>query len=108
VTTVVATQPRLEAAVSGPSSSVSAAQGPSVTVELGIRGPAGAGASTYVHDQASPASVWTVNHNLGRSPMSVRVLTVGGVEVEAQVTEASANQLTVNLASPQAGRVLVS
>ncbi len=53
------------------------------------------------------APSWTVNHNLGRSPTAVRVLTPGGVEVEAEVTEISLNQIVVQFASPQAGRVVI-
>lgn len=61
----------------------------------------------YQHDQTTPLSTWTVNHNLGRSPGSVRVLSSGSVELFCDVVEASPNQLLVSLVSPQTGRVLV-
>lgn len=55
----------------------------------------------------SAALQWIVNHNLARRPMSVRVLTVGGVEVEAEVVDMTDNQCIVSFASAQAGRVIV-
>ena len=63
--------------------------------------------TTYTHTQSSPASTWTVNHNLGRIPAAVSVLSVGGVEVEAGVTHVSNNQLVVEFASSQVGSVRV-
>ena len=38
-------------------------------VERGPQGPAGDAMAAYDHVQASPASTWTVNHNLGRIPI---------------------------------------
>lgn len=61
----------------------------------------------YEHVQATPLSTWTVNHNLGRSPGSVRVLSAGGVELFCDVIETSPNQLTVSFVVAQTGRVLV-
>lgn len=61
----------------------------------------------YQHDQTTPLSTWTVNHNLGRSPGSVRVLSAGGVELFCDVLETSLNQLTVSFVVAQTGRVLV-
>jgi hypothetical protein len=61
----------------------------------------------YEHVQSTPSIVWTVNHNLGRSPGSVRVLSPGGVELFADVLETSLNQLTVSFVVALTGRVLV-
>lgn len=36
-----------------------------------ITGPESAGSSDYRHDQTTPATVWTITHNLGRYPSSV-------------------------------------
>lgn len=71
-----------------------------------IIGPPGgnsSGATTYQHTQSSASSLWTVNHNLGRWPCAVTVLSAGGVEVAAQVNHVSINQLTVTFAAPFAG-----
>lgn len=64
--------------------------------------------SVYEHTQSSPAASWTVNHNLGRRPAAVSVLSVGGMEVDAAVTHVSDNQLVVEFAAPQVGSVRVS
>lgn len=61
----------------------------------------------YEHVQASAATTWIVNHNLGRSPSSIRVLSAGGVELHCDVVETSLNQLEVSLLVAQTGRVLV-
>ena len=58
--------------------------------------------AAYVHTQASPASSWTINHNLGRRPF-VSVLSSGGVEVEALVTHLNANQARVDFVTAYAG-----
>jgi len=71
----------------------------------GASGPAGNGAA---HDQTfSAAASWTVNHNLGRRPAAVRVLSDGGIEVIAEIIEISTNQLIVQFAVPQSGRCVV-
>jgi hypothetical protein len=80
-------------------------------LSLGVVGPQGppgapgAGGSTYTHIQSTDAAVWTVNHNLGREPAGVEVLTPGGVRVWGGVLHTSVNQLVVTFASPQQGRV---
>lgn len=70
----------------------------------GPRGPSGVGATpTYEHEQAAPSDTWVVNHNLGRFPSSVLLLTSGGVEFEAEVVHVSENQFQVLLAFPITG-----
>lgn len=85
------------------------ADAPSVVrvMAVGTQGPAGAGVATPFEQNFAAAASWTVNHNLGRRPASVRVLTPGGVEAEADVTEISLNQVIVSFAAPQAGRAIV-
>lgn len=70
-------------------------------------GPPGkdGGATRYRYTQSTALDVWTVNHNLGHWPTAVSVRSPGGVEVEAQVTHNSINQLTVSFAGPYAGTV---
>ena len=67
----------------------------------GPQGPAGSG-SAYIHTQGSAATTWTINHNLGFRP-GVTVLSVGGMEVEAEVTHATVNQTLVNFVVATAG-----
>lgn len=50
---------------------------------------------------------WTVNHNLGARPAGVRLLTLGGVEFEANIVHINANQFVVSVAPPVAGQVIV-
>ena len=70
----------------------------------GPAGPPGIGAATYIHTQASEASVWIVNHNLGRIPQAT-VLNTANAEVEAQIVHVSTAQLRVYFAVPQLGSV---
>ena len=68
----------------------------------------GGGALIAPYEASFAAALsWTVNHNLGRVVSAVRLLSPGGVEVEAQVVETSLNQIVVSFASAQAGRVVV-
>ena len=57
--------------------------------------------------QASPAAVWTINHNLGR-PVAAAVYSVGGMELEADVVNISANQTQVLFVSPTAGSAVIT
>lgn len=59
----------------------------------------------HVHTQSSPATSWTVNHNLGRRPC-VAILSTGGVEVDAAVTHVSSNQLTIEFVAAFAGQAV--
>ena len=75
-----------------------AVQGPT-----GPQGPAGpAGAGGFDHTQATPASEWVVNHNLGFRP-SVEILNAGGSEVEAEVLHMSVNQVRLYFTMALAG-----
>lgn len=76
-------------------------------LDVGIPGPPGAAASQYVFICSSPLATWVVNHNLGYTPSSVRVLSVGGIEVDAEVTNISDNQLTINFVIPFVGRAII-
>lgn len=60
----------------------------------------------YQHTQSVAATVWTVNHNLGRYP-TIELFTVGGVQMIARVTNLSVNTLQVNFNSPTAGSARV-
>lgn len=56
-------------------------------------GGGGGGGSTYRFDQAVAATVWSITHNLGQYP-AVSV-TVGGVEVDADVQYLDANRVQI-------------
>lgn len=78
-------------------------------VSVGPQGPIGpqgipGTVDDYTQAFASAASTWTVNHNLGREP-AIQVLSVGGVELVADVVHVSNNQAQISFAAPTAGRV---
>lgn len=73
----------------------------------GPRGPAGTGGGSgseayYRHDQATPASTWTINHNLGLRP-AIQLFSTGGREALAEVIHASDNQALVYFDDPFSG-----
>ena len=92
---VVATQPAIALAV--------AAQG--LAGPRGATGPQGvpgvSGAS-YVYEQMSAASVWNINHGLGRFP-SITVVDSGGNEVEGSAEYIDSNNVTLTFTSPFSG-----
>lgn len=58
--------------------------------------------SAYVHTQSTPSTEWIINHNLGFRP-AVELLTVGGMEFDAEVVHITANQTRVRNTIPMAG-----
>ena len=71
--------------------------------EAGPAGPPGAAATTFT--QTTPATVWTVSHNLGHYPI-VRLKTLGTQEIEGEITHLSVNQFTVTFNTAQAGQAI--
>ena len=67
---------------------------------------AGAGTSgdkTYNHVQSVAASIWTINHNLGKFP-SVTVVDSGGTQIEGDVVYDDPDNVTVSFSSPFGGK----
>lgn len=60
------------------------------------------GSPGFDHSQTAPATVWTINHNLGFRP-SVQTFSVGGVEMLGSVQHISLNTLTLTFAAAVAG-----
>lgn len=60
----------------------------------GPQGPPGTAGGGFVHTQATPATPWIVNHNLGYRP-AVEVYDSGGNEVIVEVAHISLNQYEV-------------
>lgn len=73
-------------------------------VELGVQGLPGTGGgnAVYVHHQTTPTTQWIINHNLGYYP-HVSVLSVGLVEITADVQHVSVNQTQIQFSIPTAG-----
>ncbi len=55
--------------------------------------------------QPTPATTWSVSHNLGRYPI-VRLKTLGTAEIYGEVSHISVNQFLVLFNNPQAGQAL--
>jgi len=69
----------------------------------GLTGPAGDGGLLgYLHTQASPATVWTINHNLGFRPL-VQLLNAGSQIFNADISHPSVNQTVVTMLVAQSG-----
>lgn len=74
-------------------------------IAIPVAGPQGAtGGSGFTFTQVTPASSWSITHNLGRKPLSILV-TVSDVVVTTDVSTPDANTVYVAFSSPTAGRV---
>lgn len=70
---------------------------------VGPPGPSGAGDLTYLHTQLTPASQWTIDHNLGKEP-TVTVIDSAGSEVVGDVNYTNTNRVVITFSSAFAGR----
>jgi hypothetical protein len=68
---------------------------------VGPPGPSGS-AAFYMHDQTTPSTVWTINHNLGFKPV-VEVFTPGGLMMLAEIQHTSITQTLITFNTPTAG-----
>lgn len=74
----------------------------------GPQGVAGAGTfSTYTHNQAYPASVWTITHNLNCRP-SVTIVDSAGTVVFGDVEYLSANEIRVTFVAAFGGKAYLN
>lgn len=78
-----------------------------VVVKQGPAGPPGAGGSYLLHTQSVAATIWTVNHNFGFKPV-VSVLSVGGIQLLAEVVHISSNQVQIIFDGATAGQAIFS
>lgn len=84
-----------------------------VTVDVGeqgpqgIPGPTGPAGGNFVFTQNTPASSWTIVHNLGLYP-NVTVIEFGGAQVEGDLTYDSVNQLTLTFGVSISGTAYLS
>jgi hypothetical protein len=84
-------------------------------VQVGSQGPPGAGIpqrlmdklNTYIHNQAIPSAVWTINHNLQTFP-SVTAVDSAGEEMIMEVTYIDYNTLTCKASGPIAGKAYLN
>lgn len=69
----------------------------------GPQGLSGSAASSYVHDQMTASTVWTINHNLGKFP-TPNFFDSLDEEIEGSVHHVNNNQLTVLFTSAVSGK----
>lgn len=70
-------------------------------------GGGGGGGASYVHNQVSAATVWTVNHNLGYQP-NVSIIDSAGNNAFATIARPSLNQLTLTFSAAVGGVAYLS
>lgn len=73
----------------------------------GVQGPPGGATASYVHTQASPASVWTIDHNLGFYPNVTVIDTLGRV-VEGEEAYPTVNRVVLTFSAAFSGAAYVS
>lgn len=66
------------------------------------QGGGGGGIAAYVHTQASAATTWTINHNLGFRP-TVELLDSGSQEIDGAIAHPTVNQTVITLNPATAG-----
>jgi heat shock protein HslJ len=66
-------------------------------------GPGGTGDLSYTHNQTTAATVWTVNHNLGKNP-SVTVVDSAGTKVWGDEKHIDQNSLTITFSAAFSGK----
>lgn len=71
----------------------------------GVQGPPGSGA-TYVHDQAVPATVWTVTHNMNKYP-AVVITDTNLIAIDGVLEYLSLNALQLSFNSAVAGKAVL-
>lgn len=77
-------------------------QGPiGLTGAAGATGPAGS-STTYIHNQITPLTVWTIAHGLGRFP-SVEIVDSAGTVVVGDISYTDANTLVISFSAGFAG-----
>lgn len=61
----------------------------------------------YIHTQVAPATLWTVNHSLGKYP-SVRIKGADGHGLVGDIVDVSDDQLTIEFSSAQSGVAIIN
>lgn len=63
--------------------------------------------SNYVHDQAQPSSIWTINHPLNKK-VSVTITDTAGTVVEGRVTINDGNKVVIEFNFPFSGEAILN
>jgi len=62
---------------------------------------------TYDHLQSTPATIWTINHNLNRN-VQVRCKDLGDNNMVGEVFDDSANTITITFTTPVSGHAYLT
>lgn len=62
---------------------------------------------TFVHTQSSPASIWTITHNLGRFP-AITVVDSANSVVDGDILYITENQLTLTFVGAFSGKAYLN
>jgi hypothetical protein len=81
---------------------------PAETIVVSNVSAKSASSTAYVHNQASAASSWTINHGLGYYPGGVSVIDSAGNKVYGDVVFVSENQIVVNFSASFGGKAYLS
>lgn len=73
----------------------------------GANGAPGASGGFFTFTQASPASTWTITHNLGYRP-NISVVDSAGSQVEGETVWTSTNSLTITFSGAFSGVAYLS
>ena len=76
-------------------------------VYVGTQGPAGAASGGIEYPFLTPATQWTINHNLGYRP-SVTLRGISQAQIGGDVDQPNVNQAIVTFASATAGYARVT
>tara|TARA_Y100001949_G_scaffold26666_1_gene19700 strand:- start:300 stop:719 length:420 start_codon:yes stop_codon:yes gene_type:complete len=66
------------------------------------------GTGQYKHTQGTPATTWTIDHNLGYEPGGVAIVDSGGTIVTGTVTYSSVDRIVVSFTSAFGGKAYIS
>jgi len=79
-----------------------------IVVQGGVTGGGGSGGVTYVHNQVTSSTTWTIVHNLGQQIVQVMLYDSAGLWIQPQSIQLnSSTQCTVTLLSPESGQAIV-
>jgi hypothetical protein len=73
----------------------------------GPQGPMGPAGSSYVHDQSTPAAIWTINHNLNRFP-AVSIVDSSNKVVEGDIEYLNSNSVRLTFAGAFSGKAYMN
>ena len=79
--------------------------GTSVDPVLNLVLPSG---GSYRHTQGTPATTWTIDHNLGYEPGGVSIVDSGGTIVTGTVNYSSVDRIVVSFTSAFGGKAYIS